>query len=226
MERLLKYLTKHQNGCWTLGDKGGGRARLQYRGKPYSARTLLWEEVNGKVPEGRQLRADCRDKKCINPAHCRIASGTFEERLQTWSKEQSNGCVEWFGCMNEEGYGMIRFLGKNYVAHRVAYELRYGEIPKGMVVCHHCDNPSCVKAEHLFLGTVQDNASDMVAKARSNHGILHHSAKLNPELVLQIRSLHAEGKKVNHLARMFGTSHSSMQKVVDRVTWSRVHGKT
>jgi len=226
MERLFKHLTKHENGCWTLGNYGGNRAIIRHRGKNYSARTVLWESLKGKVPPGRQLRADCRDKKCINPSHCRVASGTMQERLKTWSQEKSSGCIEWFGCTGKDGYGMIRYLGKNYPAHRVAYEERFGKIPEGMLVCHHCDNPPCVNTDHLFLGTVQNNASDMVEKGRAFCGETHHSAKLNPEKVLKIRELHSKGIAVTTLAKMFGVGPTSTQKAIDRVTWKHVHGKT
>jgi hypothetical protein len=226
MPRIEQHLVKHENGCWTLGAYGGNRAQIRYRGKNFSARTLLWEQLHGKIPAGRQLRADCRDKKCVNPFHCRVASGTMEQRLETWSKKKENGCIEWFGCVGGGGYGLIRVLGKNYPAHRVAYSLRHGKIPKGMVVCHHCDNPPCVNVDHLFLGTVQDNATDMVEKGRANCGVDHHSHKLNPEKVLQIRSRYQEGESVCSLSKEFGIGPTSTQKVIDRVTWKHVHAKT
>lgn len=63
-----------------------------------------------------------------------------------------------------------KYRRKRYMAHRVAYELKYGEIPDGLFVLHKCDNPVCCNPEHLFLGTQSENAKDMWAKNRGNPG--------------------------------------------------------
>jgi uncharacterized protein YozE (UPF0346 family) len=78
-------------------------------------------------------------------------------------------CKEWTGTINQWGYGTdYSHHSSSNLAHRIAYEETYGPIPKGMNVCHHCDNPPCVEPLHLFLGTQADNLRDMVAKGR--HG--------------------------------------------------------
>lgn len=77
------------------------------------------------------------------------------------------GCWEWKRATNNIGYGMFRIKqGLMRTAHRVSYELFKGPIPKGMVVCHTCDNPKCVNPDHLWAGTMLDNIRDMDQKGR------------------------------------------------------------
>lgn len=86
----------------------------------------------------------------------------------------SSGCIEWQLYCNK-GYGQLTHLMKRYYAHRLVWTLEKGEIPEGLLVCHHCDNRKCVNTDHLFLGTHQDNMDDMVKKGRSkNKNILDH----------------------------------------------------
>jgi hypothetical protein len=76
-----------------------------------------------------------------------------------------NGCWEYQGPRRKDGYGFYNW-GNDKLAHRIAYRLACGEIPKGMVVMHTCDNPPCCNPAHLKLGTKGDNNRDMFAKQR------------------------------------------------------------
>jgi hypothetical protein len=80
-----------------------------------------------------------------------------------------NGCVEWSGVKNRDGYGILsgkRFCSSR-LAHRNSFTLHVGPIPDGALVCHKCDNPSCINPDHLFLGTVRDNNVDRANKGRT-----------------------------------------------------------
>jgi hypothetical protein len=93
---------------------------------------------------------------------------TTEERF--WAKVDKSGeCWVWTGTTKERfglRYGYFYANGKNVRAHRLAAEMKHGPIPEGMVVCHRCDNPPCVRPDHLWIGTRSENQTDMWLKGR------------------------------------------------------------
>jgi hypothetical protein len=84
-----------------------------------------------------------------------------------WNKviKQENGCWEWQAALRE-GYGAFKLNGKVIGAHVYSYSLTHGEITRGLVICHSCDNRKCVNPEHLWLGTYSDNMQDASVKGR------------------------------------------------------------
>lgn len=78
-----------------------------------------------------------------------------------------DGCWEWQGAKGTFGYGAVNVWPRRQMtAHRRAWELWHGPIPEGAHVLHRCDNPPCVRPDHLFLGAPADNVDDMIAKGR------------------------------------------------------------
>jgi hypothetical protein len=143
----------------------------------------------------------------------------FEEKV-----EKSDECWPWVGCLTPKGYGQINSGGRGspVAVHRLAYFLLFGPIPKGMLVLHRCDNPACVRPDHLFLGTAQDNSSDMVRKGRAR-GIRgnHPKAKLREEQVIEIRRRYALGNvSMRGLAKIFGVGSDQICRIVNRKKWA------
>ena len=141
-----------------------------------------------------------------------------------WKKvEKTNGCWLWKGSQTEYGYGRFNISGRVEKAPRVAYKLTYGSIPEGMDILHTCDNPPCVRPDHLFPGTAKDNALDMVAKGRCNPGrangeqIAH---KLTTEQVLQIKERIRQNESLTVLAREFGVAINSISRIKRGKTWA------
>ena len=110
----------------------------------------------------------------------RVSVETKEERFnKKYLINEDTDCWEWQNAKNNIGYGMFRWDRHTMrTAHRVSYELHNGPIPEGLVVCHKCDNPICVNPEHLWVGTLKDNAQDMVAKGRNARAMIGYKHKL------------------------------------------------
>ena len=130
-------------------------------------------------------------------------------------------CLEYVG-KRSKGYGLFSIRGKRMYAHRFAWRVQRGAIPAGLGVLHHCDNPPCVRIEHLFLGTQADNARDMWAKGRANHarGERGGSAKLNRQQVLAIRHDLAVGVSVPALAAEYAVSEATIYAIRNRDNWA------
>ena len=143
-------------------------------------------------------------------------------------------CWVWTGRRLRRGYGMIaQGAGKYVLTHRLSYALAYGPIPDGLLVCHHCDNPSCVNPPHLFAGTHADNMADMAAKGRRRdgprirrdgyvRGESHPAAKLTEPQVREIRALVDAGSSRHELAARFGVSRQMVRKIANRQAWTHL----
>jgi integrase len=146
---------------------------------------------------------------------------SLEQRF--WSKvRKGSGCWEWIGFRQPDGYGVIKEKRRKLLAHRVAWELERGTLLPGFIVCHKCDNSSCVRPSHLFAATDWANQRDKTNKGRQAIGERNGRAKLTPEAVLEIRRLHARGTSLTNLAMAFGVSRRAIRFVVDGDSWKHL----
>ncbi len=91
----------------------------------------------------------------------------LEDPRRFWDRVLiGDGCWEWQGNRSESGYGRVKIDGVRWQAPRLAYKLWHGRLARDLFVCHACDNPPCVRPDHLWLGTQADNLRDAYAKGR------------------------------------------------------------
>lgn len=150
---------------------------------------------------------------------------SVQERF--WSKvnrDNDDGCWEWVGGKVRGGYGWFKSDDKHYQAHRFVWMITYGEIPNGMLICHTCDNPSCVNPKHLWLGTDKTNAEDRVRKKRQSRGTTNHpKIRVSPEQVKEMRKVYSLGNiSMRKLASIYGICYSETNAILNHRTWKDV----
>lgn len=155
-----------------------------------------------------------------------------------WAKVDKNGpipphrpelgqCWVWTASKQKKKgkeYGWIRFAGRMFMAHRIAWYIETGDFSP-IQVLHKCDNPSCVRFSHLFEGTNDDNVADKIAKGRdfAPVGEMHGNAKLSELEVRQIRHLYMTGQLVQtELARKFNVAQTLISRIVRGEGWAHV----
>jgi hypothetical protein len=135
---------------------------------------------------------------------------------------KSDACWDWSGAKIGNGYGYFRLGKKMVLAHRFSYFLFCGNITSGMMVLHKCDNPSCVRPSHLYLGTQVDNMLDMKIKQRGHKpiGESNGRSKLKHDDVVEIRRLYQTGKITQRiLGIMFRVSPQQISEIVLKKSW-------
>lgn len=155
---------------------------------------------------------------------------TAQDVQRFWSKVQRltpDRCWEWTAAIMAEGYGAFRIAKETCYAHRIAYSLSCGPIPKELCVLHQCDNRRCCNPAHLFIGTDKDNAIDKSRKGRchkssSHRGETHHQAKLRESDIHTIRQRAANGESKIKIAYDYGVDRTLIYMIEKRRIWTHV----
>lgn len=161
------------------------------------------------------------------------------EKLESnFIPEPNSGCWIWTaGWFNTTGYGAVSIGSKTIGAHRAAYEVYVGAIPKGMCVLHRCDQRLCVNPKHLWIGTHADNAADRQRKGRGGRsfggrngmrlhpesapsGSRNGQARLTEENVLSMRA--EVGKTHARLAAEYRVSPALVGLILSRKRWRHI----
>ena len=147
---------------------------------------------------------------------------TDEDRFWA-SVYKSDGCWLWTGHVNGSGYGLIRWRGRQSLAHRISFELHRGPVPLGLFVLHRCDEPPCVNPDHLYVGTKADNARDMMERGRDFRphmaGETNGTARLTNAQAAQIRRLRPRGRAAHAMAAELGVHVATIRRVVAGQTY-------
>lgn len=146
---------------------------------------------------------------------------TLAERLAFYTAApDANGCAVWTG-QHVEGYGRLKWKGRDQLVSRLTWEEANGPIPEGREIMHRCDNPPCRTLEHLLLGTHAVNMADMVTKGRQNtlHGSAHGMAKLTDD---QVRAILADHRFLREIAADYGMSISAISRIRRREKWAHL----
>jgi hypothetical protein len=147
-------------------------------------------------------------------------------------------CILWTKAKAGNGYGVTSQNGKQVYAHRVAASKVFGDIPKGMVVAHRCDTPSCVNPDHLFICTQKENLADMKRKNRGakgdRHGLRLHpqcsakgervaNSKLTEKQIHEIRGMYVPGVvTLVSISEKFGVAFQTISKIVNKSSWKHI----
>lgn len=147
-----------------------------------------------------------------------------------WSRvNMTESCWLWTGRTNSNGYGLIdlprinRAKGRPILAHRLAWFLHYGAWPiNALHNCPNGDNPTCVRWDHLWEGTITENNNDMATKGRAARGEQRPNAVVTADLVRVIRQRHANSERQLDIANDLGLNKITVFDIVHRRTWKHI----
>lgn len=202
MKKLI-LLDKKCIKCGNLFGRDSCKSVADYKMKKYCCKRCFFDNNSGKN---------------------NYAYKSTKDRILGNIKVNKNGCWIWSGSFRSKGkhgwYGGLKIGGRSVLAHRASYMTFNGDIPKGFLVCHKCDNTKCVNPEHLFLGTQSDNMKDMMCKNRGTSGEKAFHGKLKENQVIEIRNKRGVFRK--EIARQYNVSITTVTNIINRRAWAHI----
>ena len=206
VQKAKGYCASHYMAWWRRGDPTpvgpphnvGALCTVPGCGKPHAARGYCTQHWGAWRRHG--------DPTVVREVH--HYGKSLADRIALYTRRTAN-CWEWIGGRNKKGYGIIGDRSTPSLAHRAVWELEHGKVPRGLFVLHRCDNPGCVRSDHLFLGTAKDNTDDMVAKGRQH-------TKLDDAIVKTIMGSSETGAA---LAAEYGVSGTLISRIRSGKAW-------
>jgi hypothetical protein len=236
-----------EEDCWEWTSS----AQFFLHGKFIPAAHFAYEYFYGKLPI-RKISRTCNNSKCINPDHftsheiidiCTVEYNKMNLPQDVvnrfWSKvivtsnipknhyNLTEPCWEWIGADNgKQGYGHFMLNRKFIRAHRISYEYFNGPIPDKLMICHKCDNPSCVNPEHLYPGTSKDNQNDCVKSNRKQDvkGSKHGMATTDEDTIIEILSkvFYGQITNVSEIENRYKITRDVIYQITTRQSWTHV----
>lgn len=213
-------------------------ALIHSRGKMRNARRWYAERSIHPHAERSVRVSDSHDSLATTKNQLGLALKGTEAETRFWAKVcKSDGCWNWQAAVNEKGYGVFAIGKFTFKAHRLSYLFCCGEFDDGLCLLHSCDNPKCVKPSHLKIGDRNDNNQDMKAKGRHRRGgsktpvdrckyergQSHHNAKINEDIVRELRRDQLAGMSYSKLAKKYGINQTTAHSIAKGKLWKHVN---
>ena len=198
-------------------------------------------EEHGLQAEAAGVRteaATASQPRALMNQHLRLFEALRQQKIRWFMRyvvKRDDGCWEYIGKRDKNGYGKSRVIPLTWHAHRAAYFLFIGDVPDYLCVCHRCDRPWCVSPDHLFLGTQAENISDKVRKGRTafgdkhgskthpekiRRGINHWNAKISENVAVEIKQLlQSPNANCRAIAREYGVHRGVVYNIKYGNSW-------